>query len=371
VTRPVDRTRRCAALLCVIGLVLAACGPLPTPSAAQTAEPVATTDPAVGWTRINVPDPGGAFTDVATTPSGLVVVGPAGPAAQLTRFWASPDGLAWAVEHLPSDGRTPSLIIPWNDLVVAIGSGVSNRCAHPTALGSWLGTADGGWLEAPWHPIFCAGATATAAAATDHVVVAGSGFGDRPFLWFSDNGLRWTNIPFPRDVGSPRAVASVGGTDVLMGARLDGGVWVSLSRDGTTWSDPVPLVAPPGADVLALVPLGEGLIALVRDGSGVGAYASADGVTWSSTPAVGLDANQVARVVAVEGALVALGGDEARPAMWVSTDGTSWRPVVVPAEVAATGSLRGITVRDDMVYLVGQVEIESEAVAGAWAAPAP
>ena len=368
-TRPPKRSRSCSAVLLVVGIVVAACGPGPTPSIAQTTEPVATTDSADPWTRIDVPDPGGTFTDIATTASGVVIVGPAGPAAQLARAWNSPDGLAWAVDQLPSDGRTPSLLMPWKDQVVAIGGGVSNRCAHPAALDSWLRTSDGVWQEAPWADIFCAGGTPSAAAASDHVVVAGSGTGDVPFLWFSDDALRWTDIPLPRDVGFPRAVASIGATDVLMGTSLEGSVWTSLSRGGVTWSTPAPLGGP-AADVLSVLSLNGKFVAILRTEAGVvGAYESADGAAWTSAQAVGIDGQQVGRIVAVDGGLVALGADESGPRLWASADGTNWRAVAAPLDVGVTGSLQGVAVSRGRVFVVGQASSVPESIGAAWMAP--
>jgi hypothetical protein len=356
-------------MVCVIGLVIGACGPGPTPSVAQTAEPVAPTDSADPWTRIDVPDPGGIFTDIATTESGVVIVGPAGPAAQLARAWNSPDGLAWAVDQLPSDGRTPSLLMPWKDQLLAIGGGVSNRCAHPAALDSWLRTSDGVWQEAPWADMFCAGGTPSAAAASDHVLVAGSGTGDVPFLWFSDDALRWRDIPLPHDVGFPRAVASVGATDVLMGIGLEGAVWVSSSRGGITWSTPVHLGGPT-ADVISVVSLDDRFVAIVRTEAGVvGAYQSADGVSWTSAQAVGIDGEQVGRIVAIEGGLIAVGVDESGPLLWVSADGTSWRALAAPLDAGVTGSIHGVAVSRSRVFVVGQASSETEAVGAAWLAP--
>jgi hypothetical protein len=356
-------------VLFVVGIVMAACGPGPIPSVAQTAEPVAPTDSADPWTRIDVPDPGGTFADIASTPTGVVIVGPAGPAAQLARAWTSPDGVAWAVDQLPGDGRTPSLLVPWKDQLVAVGGGVSNRCAHPAALDSWLRTSDGVWQEAPWADVFCAGGTPSAAAASDHVVVAGSGTGDVPFLWFSDDGLRWTDVPLPPDVGFPRAVASIGATDVLMGISLGGSVWVSTSRGGVTWSAPTPLGGP-AADVLAEVSLDGRFVAILRTETGVvGAYQSADGVGWTSAQAVGIDGQQVGRIVAIDGSLVAFGADESGPRLWVSADGTNWRALAVPLDAGGTGLLQGITVSRGHLFVVGQASSETEAVGAAWMAP--
>ncbi len=358
-----------------MALLLAACSsPAPSPSltAAPTEGSVAPVDPVGEWTRIDPSGFAGFFIDVATTPSGLVIAGWGGEAGEIPLSWDSPDGVTWQVDQLPGDGRVPGLLVPWGDRVVAVGLGQSNLCAHPAAIDTWLRGADGAWEEAPWDPIFCAGGTPSAAAAQDHILVAGIGTGDVPYLWVSKDGLRWTDIPLPRELGAPRAVASNGGPDVLMGRRLDGGIWVSISPNGTTWSIPAAFAAPPEADVMAVLPLEGGFVAMVRDGSGaVGAYRSDDGVTWEAAEATGLDANRVVRIVAVEGALVALGGDElGRPAMWVSADGTSWRAAAVPDDWGRTGRCAGSRSGRVGSYVVGQAEVDLEAIAGAWAGPA-
>jgi hypothetical protein len=190
-----------------------------------------------------------------------------------------------------------------------------------------------------------------------------------PFLWFSDDALRWTDIPLPRDVGFPRAVASIGDTDVLMGTSLDGGVWTSLSRGGVTWSTPTPLGGP-AADVLAVLSLNGKFVAILRTEAGVvGAYESADGSAWTSAQALGIDGQQVGRIVVVDGGLVALGADDSGPRLWASADGTNWRAVAVPLDVGVTGSFQGVTVSRGRVFVVGQVSSETESIGAAWMAP--
>jgi hypothetical protein len=165
-------------------------------------------------------------------------------------------------------------------------------------------------------------------------------------------------------------VASLGDTDVLMGTSLKGGVWTSTSRGGVTWSTPTPLGGPV-ADVLAVLSLNGTFVAILRTETGVvGAYQSADGATWTSVQAVGIDGQQVGRVVAVDGGLVALGADESGPRLWGSADGTNWRAVAVPLDAGVTGSLQGVTVTRGRVIVVGQASSETESIGAAWMAPA-
>lgn len=371
--------QRGALLLCAVGLAAAACGPGPTPrpTADQTASvPIGSPSSTVAapgdvWTRIELPGAGGFFTDVASTPLGLVIVGTGGAAAEIPVAWVSVDGISWDVVQLPGAGF-PSDLVLWDAQLVAYGGGQTNRCAHPDALDTWLRTPDGAWHEAPWDPIFCAGGLAYAAPAADHVVMAGLGTGDVAYVWTSDDGLSWTDVAFPRGVGAPRAVGSLLGTDVVMGSSFEtGNAWVSRNPDGVHWSAPEPLVVPSASEVLGLVTVDGHFLAILRTDQGTfGALRSEDGVTWESAESVGLDPNLGAIIVAVEGGLVGISGDDIGPRLWASADGTSWRSVAVPSDVGASGSLSGIAVSQGKVYLVGQAATEEEAGAAAWVGPA-
>jgi hypothetical protein len=358
-------------MVCAVGLVLAACGGGPTPSVSPSAEPSAPTDLAEGWARIDVPDAGAIFTDVASIPFGLVIVG-GGAGALVPRAWESVDGTVWEARQLTGDGFVPTDLLPWGDRLIALGGGQTSRCAHPVALDAWRRSADGAWQEAPWDPIFCAGGTASQAAASDHLIVAGFGTGDVPFVWTSRDGLSWTDNPFPRAVGAPRAVASIGGTDVVMGTSFETGrVWVSRSHDGAIWSPPEPLVVPSSSEILGLMPVDGRFVAILRSEAGAfGAVRSDDGVDWDATEVVGLPRDVGAIMVAVEDGLVALSGTETGPLLWASADGTSWRSVAVPADAETSGSLLGITVRQGRVYVVGQAASDAGAVGAAWVGPA-
>lgn len=381
VIRTIDRL----ACFGLIASVAVACGtaPVPSGSEARSSSPrpavsptggIASGSPSAatldGWTLVDVPEPGTWYADIAATPSLLAVVGTTGPAGQAPLAWTSADGEVWSVEHLGADGPTPQTAVAWGDRLLVVGAGQSSRCAHPAALDSWLRDADGRWSEAPWDELFCVGGTSAVAVAADHVLRVGSGTGDVPFLWGSRDGLRWTASPIGFGAGAPQAAATIAGTDLVFGTR-PGGAWVSRSTDGLTWSPLTSLGTSPTADVIAAVPLGGRLAVVLRDSTGaVGTLSTADGQTWTSAPAVGLEGRSVAKVVGAGDGLAAIGGDEAGPRLWISADGGTWRPVALPAEAGrATSTLTGATTYAGRAWLVGQMEVGGHSVGAVWVGP--
>jgi hypothetical protein len=379
--------------LAAVALLLTACGSpasstlpsrlpsasdAPVASAPPTALPPAATPsltpsvpPASGdaWVVATIPEPGTFYTDVAALPSRLAIVGLGGQAAQTPLAWSSLDGTTWAAEQPGGDGRTPADAVAWDERLLAIGGGTTGRCGHPAALDSWVREADGRWAEAPWTDDFCIGGSGAVAVAGDHAIFAGVGSGEQPFIWRSTDGLHWTVIPIGSAEGAPRAAATLGGTDLVFGTGATG-AWVTRSTDGTNWSAREPLGASPSLDVLAALPLGDRVAVVVRDASRVvGTLTSRDGKTWESALATGLSGDLLARVVPVDGGLVALGGDDAGPRAWASTVGATWTIVPLPTGVGAGATLTGAAIFAGRAWLIGQVQTGSTAVGAAWSGP--
>ena len=314
----------------------------PHPSAAPTSSAAPASPADVGWTPVAIPKPGTSFTDIAVMPSGLAIVGLGGAAGQLPLAWTSTDGTTWSPEQPGGDGRTPTSAVPWGDRLLVVGAGGTGRCAHPAALDSWMRDARGAWAEAPWSDDFCVGGSGAAAVASDHALLVGVGSGDVPFVWRSADGLRWKASPIGAGAIAPMAAALAGGTDLVFGTGASG-AWVSRSPDGATWSPLEPLGASPDLVVVAAVPLGARLAVVVRDQShAVGTLLTDDGVHWTSVLAKGLDGDTLARVVAVDGGLVALGGDASGARAWASIDGETWRTVAVPTGTGDAHGCRGL-----------------------------
>jgi hypothetical protein len=340
----------------------AATAPSPSPSAAPSAAAV--------WSAVAIPGAGTVFADIVALPTRLVIVGSGGDAGGTALAWSSADGTSWAAETPGGDGRIPGSAVAWGDRLLVAGGGGTGRCGHPVALDTWVRAADGTWSEAPWSDDFCVGGSGSAAVATDHALLAGIGSGDVPFVWRSTDGLRWTVTPVALADGAPQAAASIGGTDLVSGTGSTG-AWVSRSTDGATWSARTPLGASQTLDVMAAVPLGARLAVIVRDRNHVvGTLLTDDGVTFDSVVASGLDGDTLARVVAVEGGLVALGGDAAGPRAWTSLDGATWTPVTLPSDAASGSTLTGAAIFGGRAWLTGQVTTGTSGVGRAWMGPA-
>lgn len=341
-----------------------------TPSLGLTPSPTASAPAGVdAWAAVAIPGAGTTYTDIAALPSRLVIVGAGGDAGMTAVAWSSSDGTTWSTESPGGDGRLPGSAVAWGDRLLAVGGGQTGRCGHPAALDTWVRGADGTWVEAPWSDDFCVGASGTAAVATDHALLVGIGTGDVPFVWRSTDGLHWTVTPVASADVAPQAAASIGGTDLVFGTG-PAGAWVSRSTDGATWSAREPLGASPALDVMAAVPLGARLAVIVRDRSHVvGTLLTGDGVHWDSALAKGLDGDLLARVVAVDGGLVALGGDDVGPRAWASVDGATWTPVSLPPEAGRGATLTGATIFGGRAWLAGQVQAGSAAVGAAWVGP--
>jgi hypothetical protein len=109
---------------------------------------------------------------------------------------------------------------------------------------------------------------------------------------------------------------------------------------------------------------------IVRDRNHVvGTLLTDDGVTFDSVVASGLDGDTLARVVAVDGGLVALGGDAAGPRAWTSLDGATWMPVGLPPDAVSGSTLTGAAIFGGRAWLTGQVTTGTTGAGAAWMGP--
>ena len=285
------------------------------------------------------------------------------------RAWSSGDGGAtWVAEPLPPDMRAPLRVVAWGDRFLAAGAGEFD-CPHPFALQTWVRTAGGTWNAAPADQKFCVGGSGELAVHGQIAVMAGTGSGDVPFVWSSRDGLHWIDRSgaIQRDT-TPAAVIADSSGFAVFGAS-PAGPWDVHSVDGSAWQgERLPgnaTVYPMDAFLRDSQPA-----VIVESGSSVGVIARDSAGAWQTQPANGLDASLLARVVAVKGRLVALGGGSAGPRIWASADGTSWRAVELPSGLATTTSLTSAIVANDRAVLSGQTTINGKAVGAIWIGPA-
>lgn len=347
------------ALAYLATVALAACSPAPAPTTGPSGSPIAT-DPATGWrfaalAGVAVPR---MFSDIIVTSNGFLVDGGAGQVGEKPIALHSTDGEAWTVEPIASDWTSPGDLLRWGDKVVAVGGGQSARCAHPSALDTWVRAADGTWAEAPWDERFCVGAgTTTLLVHRGQPFLIGAGSGDVSYLMSSDDGLHWVLHQRPFGDVYPHTAVSDGSTMWVFGAGPDGRPVVTRSADGQTFDPPLAIAGlGPDASVEDALMLGGQLVVVATTGPAVGILRSDGSGSWQAEPAAGLRGDQIARVVVAGNRLVALGNDEnGMPLAWTSADGTDWTPLPLPAEAGNGTTFSGLAVFNGTAVLVGQV----------------
>jgi hypothetical protein len=347
-------------------VALGGCGtaPPPTPSPAPSIPALA------GWRPITLPadDPLVGYATVVATPTGFVV---AGGYLDRPAVWSSSDGEQWAEGSITGDTRNPFDAILWGDRVLLVGAGeFGPGCGHPHAIDTWVGDGAGTWLHAPFQQVFCAGGSASAAVAGSLAVIAGAGSGDVPYAWSSDDGLHWADHTGEfGQAGLPFVALTTSAGFVALGAGQEG-AWLERSLDGSRWGDLVHLPGPHDARPLGATVVGTRLVVILGEPAGtVVRLSSEDASTWTVDTIEGLVASALNRIEAIPGGVVALGGDDRGPTMWVSADGLAWRRVVLP-ETATGGYVTDVAVGHGRAVIIGGVATEGGSGSGAWVGPA-
>ncbi|HKY65928.1 MAG TPA: hypothetical protein VJM49_06140, partial [Acidimicrobiales bacterium] len=288
--------------------------------------------------------------------------------------WTSEDGTEWADETVEaSSGRDVSIAAAsrGDDGIVAVG-----RVGDGDEADAALWTQDGdewrsstpssmGGEHEQWAFDVATGPTG--------ILVAGgeSVWGDvRPRLWFSADGESWSSV----DGGpggsfdttgeeSVRAVSALGEGFVAVGTvtvdnEQDGVIW--YSPDGESWEQlDQPAVRGRGRqDILSVVALNRGIVAggfSDTDGDGDGepvVWRSADGRAWQQADGTlpMTDSRSTVSDLAVRSlsfgpsGLIASGGNDWRPRVWLSNNGgASWTEL--PNPVHADLFQDGVTLR--------------------------
>jgi hypothetical protein len=296
--------------------------------------------------------------------------------------WTSPDGCAWrraAVAPVTPDGQRTgfSAVARRGRLVAALGLSYSQVHGNirPTL---WRSDAGAPLREVELlRELFGGprGITMDGLVSTPQAFLATGAYlgldgNVAVHVWRSTNGADWIRLPpgraqsstpaeqlLPRDIAAGAAGTVIVGTSfrVTGDAGFDAAVWYAPAAarqwqradlSGTGLAD--------GGDqrLVAAAPLGDGYIAVGAAGSGGGfqlrSVVSPDGVHWSaagSLPGQPLPAGTRAAADVAElpgGGVVAgtIAGD--RTELWMSPDGRSWMPEVVPGRAGpASGVVLG------------------------------
>jgi len=354
---------RSTCAIAIAALVAACSGPV-TPSVAPASATTGATgasvapslDVAAGWQRVDLRagEPINPLVDVIGQDGVFFAAGSAGDMPVAPLVIRSDDGIAWTSEQITSAFASPSSLHGVGGRLLALGAGGTSNCAHPFAIDTWARAVDGTWSEAPWAGAFCAGLERADLLDRDGTAaLIGVGSGDQPMSWSSKDGLAWHDLR-PRLAGAFIRAAVVDRDAVLaFVAGPDGRPQAVRSVDGRTFV-PAPLPPLPSeASVLAALWRGPELEVFLGDGESLGLARRDAAGAWTTSPAVGVRADQVSRIVEAGERLVALGGDDnGRPLAWSSADGRTWNAVALPNAGPET-SVAAIAAIGDRVVLVG------------------
>ena len=382
------------------------------------------TDGGSAWTPVTVPVTGGAegtVSGLAADSSGLIAVRPGRADDAIAYF--SPNGLTWqyAATLGAAGGFRPGAVRGSADGFAVTGIDAAGNYVAYSSTGSaasWLPTTSLGpvasYQSAPAATVG-AGGTVTVAGSTaasrvsqqavllqattaavrlvplaripgavvpelkvNSLAVAGGqqvavGSADGyPAIWHRAAGGRW------RLVSSPSLAASSGlsaltsvthGTDGWLAVGVPGPV-VLTSANGTTWQPAAGSIARDLSGVVGLsAAAGPGGYVIVGkevdpDGS-CEAYVwhSADLASWTRAHDVNdtSGSSQVLAVAADGTGFVSVGSHNGQPALWTTTNGTSWTTIVLPLPAGATGVLQQIAVNGGRVVAAG-VQTSADAI---------
>lgn len=393
-----------------------AASPRPTDDGA---EPIGVLGPDAAWEAIDLPDPapgvdGGAVpSDIVAFGGGYVVVGSVegfcgsdilipepgcderlaeltdDPRLRSATVWISDDGRSWEMVESSTFERGAMLDAATDGERIIVSGRVFDS---PASFGSTAGdpaiwsSTDG----RHWELAAAGGALPELVERTPNGwvgvrTIRGEGPGGLivdhgPQFFASDDGVTWTPVSTPVQLGPGRAEAlavDVGGRVVAVGYHevitADGLLESSIglawrTDDGVSWE------AARGQEALAMDGQPGGLylqaVAAVDDGwmafgraddaeGGVGGWRSGDGLTWERLPedrvpaggTEGMDSVSVNLLLYADPGLVAAGsspgssGSEA--SIWLSADGSRWD--LVRAHELASGGIRALAVDGDLV----------------------
>ena len=375
------------------------------------------TDGGSAWTPVTVPVTGGAegtVSGLAADSSGLIAVRPGRADDAIAYF--SPNGLTWqyAATLGAAGGFRPGAVRGSADGFAVAGIDAAGNYVAYSSTGSaagWLPTTSLGpvasYQSAPAATVGAGGTVTVAGSAAasrvsqqavllqatragavrpvplasipgavvpelkvNSLAVAGGqqvavGSADGyPAIWHRAAGGRW------RLVSSPSLAASSGlsaltsvthGTDGWLAVGVPGPV-VLTSANGTTWQPAAGSIARDLSGVVGLsAAAGPGGYVIVGkevdpDGS-CEAYVwhSANLASWTRAHDVNdtSGSSQVLAVAADGTGFVSVGSHNGQPALWTTTNGTSWTTIVLPLPAGATGVLQQIAVSGGRLVAAG------------------
>ena len=333
-------------------------GPSPSPTPA-TAEPTAGDDLSLpeGWQLVwprQADQPAARLSAVVAAPAGLTVVG----TDLVTNHGIaldSADGSQWTGTPIPSRFFGPTDVISWDGHLLDTGGGEA-RCAHPSAADTWVRAADGTWTEAPESDVLCQGLTIQPLIVDGRAIAVGSGPGDNPIAWSSDDGLRWVDRGAPLAGLLPQGVAGDGSSafTIAWGER---GIFGSTSDDGIAWTRPVLISGLPADLHIQGVFLRDGRPTIAATEGGVAGLVGLDASgAWTTSRIDAFGGDDLRTIRPIPGGLLAIGSTDRGGLAWVSADGATWRPVELPGDLANIGGMvADVAIRNGRAVVLGEL----------------
>jgi len=340
------------------------------PSIVASPSPSTSTTPAdIGrsWRHLaDFPSNGASeVTSVAATADGFVAVGSVfDPEAVCVedvyqgRIWSSPDGTTWTVRSADIFAKTrPTQVFEFGGNLFVIGvtgsSEGDSNCPAPAdqpGLNLWRSTDKGSLWQRLERPAALADAAVSVViVAGNQLVAVGSVLGtdeDRAATWTSVDGTSWTPAVLAPNTAS---LATAAARDKVIVAFGDDDVfplaWISRDLGANWYEESIDLEGVTPEDltmfVESVVATDKGFVA-VGDGCCFGTagmapivFSSVDGTEWLGRPQPGDHPEAMRRIVAIPGALLAVGVETyiddpldtstLGGRSWVSADGSQWR----------------------------------------------
>jgi hypothetical protein len=343
----------------VVALALTGCthGPPPVPA------------PSLPWREVSLPGDGAGAAvvrDVTACPGhGYLAGGYRAPdGTTVPALWSTVDGQHWrSVPTRPESAYGPhhllSAVACRGDTVVAVGSAAGGVHGNPRT-NTWIGTGSGPLTEIPAAFELFGGprqiGVGQLAAGTTGWVIGGArtdANGEAgAAVWFASDGASFQLVDddpaLESDAHAETVLTGVApvpaGGFVAVGSAIPAGdpatrqplAW--RSPDGMHWARQAVPSDGGDADIEAVVPYRDGLLALGVRGDGFGAWlGSATG--WRAVARFGALGGtalpQITGLAIRSGAACAVGSDGTRYRLWCATDPSRWTELPMPASVPA------------------------------------
>jgi hypothetical protein len=389
---------RRTAILCLVALAAAACGPSPilgidwgrAPSVERPVNYDATLPPSDDPDHPILRIPGQAYmVDVATMPQGGEVAVGYIPPAWTPASWTSPDAATWTLHSMAATPFTfPVAVAAGGSAPRIVAVGRSGKL--PIA---WTSSEGASW-QAHDVPILGTDGTAermTSVVGTEQGFIAGGSVGPElaerhARFWRSDDGVAWQPVPDdPQafDNAEVRAITSTANGFVAVGvvgtAQQASGAVAWTSSDGNHWSRIDDPAFAGGVAVSVIVAPFGGLVAVGSDVArhNAMAWTSPDGHAWTRAPDE--PSRQYANefiwmtdVTAIGDQVLAVGEfqglQRGTATSWISKDGLHWEQAKV-APVQEQGEFYAVVPGGPGVIAVGSYGAPDSYVPTVWVSP--